>query len=515
MSDLSNYISTSNKPNGVNLLSPTYNRQNHAKSSSFFLKDYEEKKVANEEKISIPPVDFFIKYFYLIDKITELINYKHGNRILDPKERLNIQADCYNDVAKFLSDNDIHCREDLLPKYIDLIFADILGLGMIEPLLNDPTVDEIMVKSHDAIYIERFGKIELSEYRFPTVDNAIGIVKKIITPLNLHIDAAHPNVNAQLENGSRLSASIPPLRARGEVSITIRKFKSTVEPLIYYSRKYQSSTPEMVKFLENAVKARMSMIVSGGTGSGKTTLLNSLSMAIPNDERLLTCEDTLELQLQQPHVEAYQTIEANMEGKGAFTMQQIIIEALRKRPDRIIVGECRGGEIVEMLNAMNTGHEGSLSTIHANTAQDSIKRMTTMILSNEATSNLTTNAIYQMLESSISLIIQTNRLQDGSRRITSITEIVGIGKEGFDKLVAKGVIKNTNPDNIQEDKLYLNDIFRFRAEGVNEKGEIKGRFVSTGYVPYCNDKMISKGFGFDDSFYEKRTLMEVNGKNAE
>ena len=269
----------------------------------------------------------------------------------------------------------------------------------------------------------------------------------------------------------------------------------------------------MVLFLENAVKTRLSMIVSGGTGSGKTTLLNSLSMAIPDDERIITCEDTLELKLQQPHVEAYQTIDANIEGKGAFTMQQIIIECLRKRPDRIIVGECRGGEIVEMLNAMNTGHEGSLSTIHANSSRDMVKRALTMVLSNDSTSNLNTTAIYQMMQSSIDLIVQTNRLEDGSRKITAISEVVGAGEEGFQKLVKKGVVSEKSEP--IKDNLYLQDIIRFERDGLNEKGEVKGRFVTTGYVPYCNDKMRSKGYGFDDSFFQKRVLMEVNGKNAE
>jgi len=495
--------------NGVNIL-PNYGKE---KNNSYFLNQFEDKKISEAQKINLPPVEFFIKYYHLVDKITELINAKYGHKILDPQERTKIEANSYKDVAQFFSDNEIYCREDLLPQYISLIFSDILGLGMLEPLLNNPSIDEIMVKSHDAIYIEQNGKLKLSEYRFPSVENALGIVRKIITPLNLHIDAAHPNVNAQLPDGSRLSASIPPLRAQGEISITIRKFKAEVEPLIYYSKKYQSSAPEMVLFLENAVKTRLSMIVSGGTGSGKTTLLNSLSMAIPDDERIITCEDTLELKLQQPHVEAYQTIDANIEGKGAFTMQQIIIECLRKRPDRIIVGECRGGEIVEMLNAMNTGHEGSLSTIHANSSRDMVKRALTMILSNDSTSNLNTTAIYQMMQSSIDLIVQTNRLEDGSRKITAISEVVGVGEEGFQKLVKKGVVSEKSEP--IKDNLYLQDIIRFERDGLNEKGEVKGRFVTTGYIPYCNDKMRSKGYGFDDSFFQKRVLMEVNGKNAE
>lgn len=507
MSNINRYGQNRGGTNSVNLLPGYKDKSNTA--NSILMTKFETKKIDEKDKITLHPVEFFCTYHYLINDIISLMNAQEGNRLTEQNQRTSIEKDCYNLIAKYFEDKEIIPREDLLPKYINLFFADILGLGILEPLLNDPTIDEIMVKSHDSVYIEQNGKLKLSEYRFPSVDNAMGVVKKIITPLNLHIDKSCPNVNAQLPDGSRLSASIAPLRANGEISITIRKFKEEVEPLIYYSRKYQSSCQEMVDFLENAVKSRMSMLVSGGTGSGKTTLLNSLSMAIPSDERLLTCEDTLELKLQQPHVEAYQTIEANIEGKGAFTMRQIIIEALRKRPDRIIVGECRGGEIVEMFNAMNTGHEGSLSTVHANSPRDMVKRVLTMVLSNEATSNLNSIAIYQMMESSINLIVQTNRLQDGSRKITAISEIVGVGKEGYSKLVEKGIIKNHKDSEINNDQLYLQDIFCFRQSGIDEHGKVKGEFIATGYIPFCIEKMRNKGYGFSDDFFTKRTCMTV------
>ena len=210
-----------------------YPKGKSTNASSYFMNSMEDKKINESKLINIPPVDFFIEHFDLVEKLSKIINAKYGNKILMADQRSTIEAGCYNDAVQLFIDEGLYCAPERVPQYVSLFFMDILGLGMIEPLLNDPTVDEIMVKSHDMIYVERFGKIQLTEYRFPTVENAIGIIKKIITPLNLHIDAAHPNVNAQLPDGSRLSASIPPLRARGEVSITIRKFKEAVDRALF------------------------------------------------------------------------------------------------------------------------------------------------------------------------------------------------------------------------------------------------------------------------------------------
>lgn len=479
-------------------------------SSSIFFNQLEEEKKANLKHLTLSPIDFFCERQDIVKAVADHISNKFKDDMLRKDKRREIEQESYKDIRKLFIDQGITAQEDLLVQYMNLILADILGFGVLESLLNNPDITEIMVKSHDCIYVEQKvgNKSEMVKtgLRFPSVDNAIGIVNKIIGPLNLTINNANPNVNAQLPDGSRLSASIPPLRANGEVSITIRKFSSKVYDLTFYQQK-GSSTKEMVQFLEAAVKTRNSMLVSGGTGSGKTTLLNSLSYVIPEKERILTCEDTLELQLQQEHVESYQTILPNMEGKGGFNMRQIIIEALRKRPDRIIVGECRGGEIVEMLNAMNTGHEGSLSTVHANNPRDMVQRVMTMILSNESTSGLPPSAIMQMLASALDLIVQTNRLSDGSRKITNITEVVGSGEIGLKKLQSKGFMKNTAE--ADENRLYLQDIFKFEQTSVDEDGTVHGQFVTTGYIPYCAEKIRKAGVYMPDEFFEKRVLFTV------
>ena len=480
---------------------------NNSQSSSLFSLTSTSNYLNNQsQRLQLSPIDFLCTYYKeIIPPVTELLNQKFGQK-LEKMTRSELFQQTTNDIQEILIEKKLLPTTPNITKYVDILLADIVGLGILEPLLSDSNVDEIMVNSHDKIFVEVGGKVKKTDFRFPSVENAKGIVTKIITPLNLRLDASSPNVNAQLPDGSRLSASVAPLRANNEISITIRKFSSTVEPLSYYAEKYQSQTKEMVFFLENAVKSKLSMLISGGTGSGKTTLLNSLSMAIPNDERILTVEDTLELKLQQDHVEPYQTVPANMEGKGAFTTQQVIIEALRKRPDRIIVGECRGPEIVEMLNAMNTGHEGSLSTLHANTPSDMIQRAMTMIRSNESTNSLNEITIYGMLNSALALIVQTNRLMDGSRRVVNITEVVGVGSDGVKKLQEKGVLTaNSKP----EKKLYIQDIFRFKQTGVDDNNKVHGYFEATGYVPFCLEKMQHAGCDIDESFFKKRILLEI------
>lgn len=457
--------------------------------------------------INTPVIDFICDNYDVVKEITEALSEKFGSQLFQ-KKRSVVESESRQLILNKLAERDLMPIDSLKGIYLKYIYDNILGLGNIQPLLDDTSVDEIMVKNWDCIYVERHGKLEKTNVRFPNYDVAYAVVKKIIEPLNRNLDVAHPNVDAQLRDGSRLSATIPPLRANGEISITIRKFKEHVEPLGYYQEKFNSSTREMVQFIETAVKSRISIIVSGGTGSGKTTLLNACSFAIPNNERILTIEDTLELKLQQEHVEAYQTINENVEGKGGFTAQDLVKIALRKRPDRIIVGECRGGEFVEMLNAMNTGHAGSMSTVHSNSAKDFLDRAKLMVLSNPSTSKLDTEAINRLLNSAINLIIQTNRFEDGSRRITSITEIVGYGQEGYNRLRQAGVLGPKAA--VEKDKLYLQDVFKFRQTGINEEtGKIQGEFVATGYTPICAEVMKEKGFAFPDGFFSKRTLLKV------
>lgn len=487
---------------------------NEPKQSLLFVKNED---IAQEKRISLSPADFFFEHYSKI--IPELQNHMestYGQDMTRSEKRAEIETKERQNVLQCLIDHELYPIDEYIDGYLELIFAEILGLGLFEPLLNDPTIDEIVVNAHDKVYVEQFGTLKLTQYRFPTVNNCKGKVDKIIQPLSKTLDASHPNVNAQLEDGSRLSASIPPLRARGEISINIRKFKPIVEPLMYYVNKYQSQASEMAAFLEACVKAKLSILVSGGTGSGKTTLLNALSMAIPANERLLTVEDVLELKLQQPHVEPYLTIDKNMEGKGEFTAQMIIREALRKRPDRIIVGECRGGEIVEMLNAMNTGHEGSMSTLHADDARKALDRALTMYVSNPDTSHIPPEVFYKTFFASVDLIVQTVRLDDGSRKIISITETVGIGDEGSSLLKAQGLIKNASDD---DKKPYLQDIFRWRQKDMvkiqtdrGEKNHCIGTFETVGYVPKCLEKLRTKGLAgpFTPEFFTKRVLMEVN-----
>lgn len=459
-----------------------------------------------KELLTESPVEFLCNHYDITKEVREVLSARFQNK-LTQTDRDTIFSESYNDIIEILNQHLLMPVNELKNGYVKILIADVVGYGVLEELLDDPETTEIMVVSHDKIFTEKNGKVGLRKgYRFPSIDNAVGIAKRIVEPLGKRLDTLSPNVDAQMPDGSRLSASIAPMRLDNEVSITIRKFSDKVYPLEYYVKKYGSETPEMADFIERCVRSKLSIMVSGGTGSGKTTLLNSVSFAIPDDERILTLEDTPELRLQQPNVEGYQTVEVNQEGRGGITIQQLMIAALRKRPDRIIVGECRGGEIVEMLNAMNTGHEGSMSTVHANKPEDMIQRCVTMIRSNPATSSLDERTIHEMLNSALSLIIQTSRLTDGSRRIVNITEVVGVGSGGLEKLKAKGVRISGDLD---PNKLYLQDIFRFVQTGVDDSGKVHGQFETTGYIPYCNTTLRQKGNGYPDKFFQKRVLWEV------
>lgn len=472
--------------------------------SSLFMSNIQRSNVPANERLNLTPVEFMYQHYDIVGKVGDFLNRKYGQEI-NEKTREELVTDSYNDIVSILAENKLLPLEKWTGQYVDIILAELFGYGILEPLLNDKKVDEIMVVAHDKIFVEVSGQLMKTDFRFHSVEVAKGIVTRFIAPLNKRLDSSCPNVDAQLPDGSRLSATIAPIRANDEISITIRKFKETVEELSYYVEKYQSESQEMADFLEAAVYSEQSLIVSGGTGSGKTTLLNSLSFAIPNSQRVLTIEDTLELRLQQDNVESYQTVSPNMEGKGGTDMEDLIIISLRKRPDRIIVGECRSGEIVEMLNAMNTGHEGSMSTLHANSPEEMITRAATMIRSNPSTAHLSDQAIFELLDT-VSLIVQTNRLIDGSRRITSITEVVGVGRIGYDRLMNQGLI---SPDTPVENKLYLQDIFRFVFTETDEDGKVHGYFETTGYVPQLLKKMRQFGYEYEDSFFMQRCLLEV------
>ena len=345
---------------------------------------------------------------------------------------------------------------------------EALGFGPLEHLLADPLVTEIMVVDPSTIYVERAGVLTLSQCRFTDDERVRAVIERIVTPLGRRVDESSPLVDARLPDGSRVNIIIPPLALRGS-TITIRKFSKkplTFDKLVQLG----SLSPAMARFLERCVRARKNIVVAGGTGSGKTTLLNVLSGAIPRDERIVTIEDAAELQLSQPHVVSLESRPANMEGKGEVTIRDLVKNALRMRPDRIVVGECRGGEALDMLQAMNTGHDGSLTTTHANSPAEAISRLETLCLM--AGLGIPQTALRAQLARSIDLLVQQERLSDGSRRVTAIVELAGLAKDG---------------------SVRLRPIFGFTRSGMREDGKIEGSFRTSGYMPSFLHDMIVRG----------------------
>ena len=363
-------------------------------------------------------------------------------------------------------------REALLADVLDELF----GLGPIESLLKDPTISDILVNRHDQVYIERFGRLQKTDVVFRDDAHLMQIIERIVNAVGRRVDESSPMVDARLKDGSRVNAIIPPLALDGPV-LSIRRFGTErlgPEDLI----KNNSLTRPMLDFLKSAVAARLNVIVSGGTGAGKTTLLNVLSSFISHNERIVTIEDAAELKLQQPHVVRLETRPPNIEGKGAIRQRQLVINALRMRPDRIIVGEVRGDEAIDMLQAMNTGHDGSLTTVHANSPRDALYRLDTMVAM--ANYNIPEHVIRQQIASTIELIIHIGRLSDGTRKVTSITEISGI--EG--------------------DIVTMQDIFLFERLGVLADGTVSGRFRATGIRPKCSERLEKVGFELPPEMFE-------------
>ncbi len=357
------------------------------------------------------------------------------------------------------------------------VLDEVVGLGPLEDLLKDPTVTEIMVNRYDEIFIERKGKLEQSEVTF-TSDNAVlQAIERIVAPLGRRIDESSPMVDARLKDGSRVNAVIPPLALKG-CNITIRKFsknKLQSSDLVNYG----SVTADMMTFLKVAVEQGTNIIISGGTGSGKTTLLNVLSNFIPDDERIVTVEDAAELKLSQPNLVSLEARPPNVEGKGAVHIRDLVKNCLRMRPDRIVVGECRGGEALDMLQAMNTGHDGSLTTAHANTPRDCIARLEVMVLMSGL--DLPIQAIREQIASAVHLFVQQSRFPDGSRKVTHITEVTGI--EG-------GTIQTQ-------------DIFLFKQKGYDADGRLKGSFFATGAIPELYQSLAERGIPVDLSIFQK------------
>lgn len=355
------------------------------------------------------------------------------------------------------------------------VLNEAVGLGPLEKLLADDTVTEIMVNKFDEIFIEQSGKLTLSDITFSSDDAVMTAIERIVSPLGRRIDESSPLVDARLKDGSRVNAIIPPLALRGPC-LTIRKFakqKLQAHDLVNFG----ALNDKMVKFLETAVQNHMNILISGGTGSGKTTLLNVLSNFIPPSERIITVEDAAELKLVQPHLVSLEARPANLEGKGAIPIRDLVKNCLRMRPDRIVVGECRGGETLDMLQAMNTGHDGSLTTAHANTPRDMIARLEVMVMMSGL--DLPVTAIREMVASAVHLIVQISRYSDGSRRLTNIAEITG---------VESGIVS-------------MQDIFRYQQEGFDENGKVKGYFEATGAIPHFYEEMRQRGLPVDMSIF--------------
>ncbi|KJR98327.1 MAG: type II secretion system protein E [Peptococcaceae bacterium BRH_c4a] len=364
-----------------------------------------------------------------------------------------------------------HERQRIAAEIVD----EAIGFGPITPLLRDPAISEVMVNGPHQVYIERQGKLEKTDVCFRDNNHVLHIIEKIVAPIGRRIDESMPMVDARLPDGSRVNAIIPPLALNGP-SITIRKFFR--DPLsINNMINFGSLTETMGYFLEASVRGRMNIVVSGGTGSGKTTTLNVLSSFIPNDERIVTIEDAAELQLRQEHLVTLESRPPNLEGKGAVTIRDLVRNSLRMRPERIIVGEVRGGEALDMLQAMNTGHDGSLTTGHANTPRDMLSRLETMVLM--AGMDLPVRAIRDQISSAIDLIVQQSRFRDGSRKITHITEVQGM--EG--------------------DVIVLQDIFVFKQTGVDENGKVQGRYIATGIRPKFYTKLEEVGIKLDHTIF--------------
>jgi pilus assembly protein CpaF len=345
---------------------------------------------------------------------------------------------------------------------------DVLGFGPIQPLLDDPDVSEVMVNGPKSVYIEKGGHLTKTGVTFENNDQVLRVIDRIILPLGRRVDADSPTVDARLPDGSRVNAVIPPVAIDG-ASITIRKFrkdKLSVQQLIDFG----SMTPGMAEFLRACVVSRLNIVISGGTGSGKTTLLNVLSSMIPEDERIVTIEDAAELQLQQDHVLRLETRPPSLEGRGQVTIRDLVRNALRMRPDRIVVGECRGGETLDMLQAMNTGHDGSLTTLHANTPRDSLSRMETMVLM--AGMDMPLKVVRQQISAAIDVIVQQTRLRDGQRKVTAVTEVAGMEGE----------------------TIVLTDIFKYEQTGVSPDGKIIGQLKPSGIRPLFTPRLEAAGF---------------------
>ena len=414
------------------------------------------------------------------------VHYKVIDRmdlsVLD-QEGLGLAEGELEAVIRAVLDEESHpLSHDERERLVHEIKNEVLGLGPLEPLLADPTVNDILVNSYRDVFVERGGRLERVPVRFRDDQHLMKIIDKIASSVGRRIDESSPMVDARLADGSRVNAIIPPLALDGP-ALSIRKF--AVDPLkVEDLIRFGTINRQVAKLLEAIVKARLNVIISGGTGTGKTTLLNVMSSFIPHDERIVTIEDSAELQLQQEHVVRLETRPPNIEGHGEVTLRDLVRNALRMRPDRIVVGEVRGGEALDMMQAMNTGHDGSLTTVHANSPRDALSRLETMI--SMAGLEIPDKAIRQQIASAVQIIIQLKRLPDGSRRMVSLQEITGM--EG--------------------DVITMQEIFRFVQTGVDQRGRVLGQFGPTGVRPRCAERIKSYGIELESEIF---SLHAVSG----
>src|SRR5213083_2912488 len=365
-------------------------------------------------------------------------------------------------------------------RLIDEVLDETFGFGPLEALLKDPTISDILVNGPHKIYVERRGKLEKTDVKFRDSEHLLQIIDRIVSKVGRRVDETSPMVDARLPDGSRVNAIIPPLALDGP-SVSIRRFGSNplkLEDLL----NYKAFTPEMAMLLEACIKSRLNIVISGGTGCGKTTLLNTLSSFIPHDERVITIEDAAELQMQQDHVVRLETRPPNIEGKGAINCRDLVRNALRMRPERIIIGECRGGETLDMLQAMNTGHAGSMTTLHANNPREGLSRLETMIMMGGF--EMPIKAMRQQMAAAVDLIVQANRLQGGPRKITSITEVL----------------------NMEQDVIIMQEVFRYKQLGIDQNGRCFGQFEATGVRPTFVNRLEAAGIKLPSNLFQERVL---------
>jgi len=406
-------------------------------------------------------------------KLIGVLNLERASSI--PKDR--IRAEIGRVVERLLDEERVPMTTAEQTKIVEEVLDEVLGLGPLETLLKEPSISDILVNRYNKVFIERNGKLSETAVRFKDDAHLLHIIEKIVSQVGRRIDEAQPIVDARLQDGSRVNAIIPPLALDGPC-LSIRRFGRhviTQDEML----QYKTLTPGILRFLSACVQCKLTVLISGGTGSGKTTMLNALSRFIPEEERIITIEDTAELQLQQRHVIKFETRPPNLNKEGGINQRILLRTALRMRPDRIIVGECRGAEALDMLQAMNTGVEGSMSTVHANTPRDAFSRLETMVMM--ADLEIPTRVILQQLASALKLVVQVSRLQDGTRKVLSVSEVLGV----------------------KDEKVDLQEIFTFERIGVTDAGKVQGRFRATGVMPKLLERLRISGVTVPPAIFEE------------